>query len=247
MRECSRISPRCRPHRSRQGPRPPLTFARERSQETSVLHRQGNRSSKGAMVSGRRAPAQPSSSCIPAVLAVRVLFVPDYASRSSPLRLKIPLCAFILVTLMTTARAQETERKTLVDRVGQTGFIQLYADSFKDVPLKEKIVAYWLSMAAIAINPIVYGQNAAYGLRQKRLLEEILRHPKGIDPQVLKKITDYTKLFWANRGNRNIFTSQKFLPDFTFEELKAAAEQALKNRASLGPKVKLDQELEELR
>src|SRR5581483_7911744 len=77
--------------------------------------------------------------------------------------------------------------------------------------------------------------------------EEILRHPKGIDPQVLKKITDYTKLFWANRGNRNIFTSQKFLPDFTFEELKAAAEQALKNRASLGPKVKLDRELEELR
>jgi dipeptidyl-peptidase-3 len=163
------------------------------------------------------------------------------------LRLKIVLCAFTFVVLMTTARAQETERKTLVDRVGQTGFLQLYADSFKDVPLKEKIVAYWLSMAAIAINPIVYGQNAAYGLRQKRLLEEILRHPKGIDPPVLKKITAYTKLFWANRGNRNTFTSRKFLPDFTFEELKAAAEQALKNRASLGPKAKLDQELEELR
>jgi dipeptidyl-peptidase-3 len=151
--------------------------------------------------------------------------------------------------LIPVANPQELkpERETLVDRVGQTGFLQLYADSFSDMPFKQKVVAYWLSMAAIAVNPIVYDQNSAYGLRQKHLLEEILKHPKGIDPAVLKKITDYTKLFWANRGNHNSFTSRKFLPDFTFEELKATAEQALKNRARLGPLAKLAKELEELR
>ena len=42
-----------------------------------------------------------------------------------------------------------------------------------------------------------------------------------------KKIVDFTKLFWANRGNHNDMTAQKFLPEFTFEELKTAAHAAL--------------------
>ena len=51
------------------------------------------------------------------------------------------------------------------------------------------------------------------------MLEAILTHPKDIDPAVLKKITDYTMLFWGNQGNHNAFTSKKFLPDFTSAEL----------------------------
>jgi dipeptidyl-peptidase-3 len=134
-----------------------------------------------------------------------------------------------------------------VERVGTTGFLQVQADSFKDLALKDKVLAYWLSMAAIAIHPIVFDQNSPYGLRIKLLLEQILTHPQGIDPGLLRKLTDYTKLFWANRGNRNSSTSRKFLPEFSPEELRAAAEQALKNRARLGPRDRLEKELEELR
>ncbi len=135
----------------------------------------------------------------------------------------------------------------LVDRVGQTGFLQLQAESFKDLPPQQKALAFWLSMAAIAVNPIIYDQNSYYGLELKHLLEEIITHARGIDPPALKKITDYTKLFWANRGNHNAFTSQKFVPEFTPEELQAAALQALKNRAALGPHAKLLKELDDLR
>ncbi len=135
---------------------------------------------------------------------------------------------------------------TLVDRVGQTGFVQLQAEGFEDLPVKQKALAYWLSMAAIAINPIVYDQNSVYGLREKRLLEQILTHPRGIDSRLLKKITDYTKLFWGNRGNHNAFTSRKFVPDFTPAELRAAATRALEKRARLGTSAKLAQELKEL-
>jgi dipeptidyl-peptidase-3 len=141
----------------------------------------------------------------------------------------------------------ETPVPSLVERVGTTGFLQLQADSFKDLALKDKVLAYWLSMAAIAIHPIVFDQNSPYGLRIKLLLEQILTHPQGINPDLLKKLTDYTKLFWANRGNRNSSTSRKFLPEFSPEELRAAAEQALKNRARLGPRARLEKELEELR
>ena len=157
---------------------------------------------------------------------------------------------FIFLSMLVggTLMAQEsTAPSPLVERVGQTGFIQLEADSFNNLPPQQKSLAFWLSMAAIAVNPIAYEQNSYYGLELKHLLEQILTHDRGIDPAVLKKITDYTKLFWANHGNHNAFTSQKFLPDFSPEELQTAALQALKNRAALGPLAKLQKELEDLR
>ena len=107
----------------------------------------------------------------------------------------------------------------LVDRVGNTGFVLLRAESFKALDPKQKDLAYWLTQASIAIDPIIYDQFSPYGIRQKRLLEEIVAHPEGIDPAAMRKITDFAKLFWANRGNHNENTSQKFLPDFTFDEL----------------------------
>jgi dipeptidyl-peptidase III len=119
----------------------------------------------------------------------------------------------------------------LVDRVGNTGFLQLRAESFRSLTPTQKELAYWLVQASIAIDPIVYDQLSAFGIREKRLLEEIASHPSAIDPAALKKITDFAKLFWANRGNHNENTSQKFLPDFTMEELQKAADQAFKNGA----------------
>jgi len=127
-----------------------------------------------------------------------------------------------------------TQPPALVTRVRDTGFIQLTADSFNDLTLDQKLDAYWLSMAAIAVHPIDFDQNSAVGLREKHLLEAILTHADGIDPAVLKKVTDYTMLFWGNQGNHHADTSTKFLPDFTPAELAAAAEQAHKNGAALG-------------
>ncbi|HVO98632.1 MAG TPA: hypothetical protein VMT15_11225 [Bryobacteraceae bacterium] len=123
------------------------------------------------------------------------------------------------------------QTSALADRVGNTGFIQLRAESFHALEPRQKELAYWLVQASIAIDPIIYDQLSAYGIREKRLFEEIAAHPEGIDPASLKKIADFAKLFWANRGNHNEMTSQKFLPDFTIEELQKAAEQAYANGA----------------
>jgi dipeptidyl-peptidase-3 len=140
----------------------------------------------------------------------------------------------------------QSEQSSLVARVHDTGFIQLTADSFNDLTQEQKMDAYWLYRAAIAVDPIAYDQNSADGLREKHLLESILTHSNGIDPAVLKKITDYTMLFWGNHGNHNANTSVKILPDFTSAELRAAAEQASKNGAVLGSATGLARELQEL-
>lgn len=110
----------------------------------------------------------------------------------------------------------------LVDRVGATGFLQLKADSFRSLSPREQAVGFWLSQAAIAIHPVIFDQLSPFGLRQKRVLEMIVSHPADVDRAAYPKIVAFTKLFWANRGNHNETTAQKFLPEFSFEELRDA-------------------------
>jgi dipeptidyl-peptidase-3 len=111
----------------------------------------------------------------------------------------------------------------LVDRVGDVGFIQLQAESFRQLSPRQQELAYWLTQASIAIDPIFYDQLSAYGLRQKRLLEEIVAHRSAVDPAVQPRLEEFAKRFWAHRGNHNLFTVQKFLPSFTADELRVAA------------------------
>jgi dipeptidyl-peptidase-3 len=111
---------------------------------------------------------------------------------------------------------------SMVDRVDTTAFIQVEADSFNALTPKQQALAYWLSQAAIAIDPIIYDQLSRFGLREKAILEAVVTKKGKVDPAAYAKILEYTKLFWANRGNHNENTSQKFLPAFTPEELKRA-------------------------
>jgi len=138
----------------------------------------------------------------------------------------------------------------LVERVGDTGFIQLEADSFSRLDARQQALAYWLTQASIAIDPIIYDQLSQYGIREKRLLEGIvaIEAPAGI--------RSFALLFWANRGNHNETTAQKFLPAFTFEELQRAAhtaqdrgafKTAYADLAPLATREALDRELAELR
>src|ERR1700737_97713 len=91
-------------------------------------------------------------------------------------------------------RSRAAGDSTLVERVGSTGFMQLDADSFKKITLREQALAYWLSQASIALDPIIYDQLSRYGLREKRLLEALIAHPEGVKPEVMAKITAFTKL-----------------------------------------------------
>jgi hypothetical protein len=137
-----------------------------------------------------------------------------------------------MFAVATPALCQPDNATTTVgERVGDTAFVQLRAPSFQALSPRQQALAYWLTQASIAIDPIIYDQLSAYGLQQKRQLEEIMARPKGIDPAAMAKIAEFAKFFWANRGNHNELTSQKFLPSFTFEQLEKAALIAQQNGA----------------
>jgi dipeptidyl-peptidase III len=131
--------------------------------------------------------------------------------------------AAILFVIPTASLAAESP---LVGRVDTTAFIQIEAKSFGTLSPKQQALAYWLNRSSIAIDPILYDQLSRFGLRQKRLLEAVVANKAKVDPAICGRVLDFTMLFWANKGNHNETTSQKFVPKFTADELKRALDQA---------------------
>ena len=124
-------------------------------------------------------------------------------------------------------------RQYLLERVDEAAVVQLYADGFVDLPLREKILIYHLYQAAIAGRDIYYDQRYAHNLEMRDVLEEILTHADGVDADTLGEIERYTKLFWINTGPYNNLTARKFVLQCTPAAFHAAARQAGRNGARI--------------
>jgi dipeptidyl-peptidase-3 len=124
-------------------------------------------------------------------------------------------------------------RRYLLERVDEAAVVQLYADGFGDLPLREKVLIYHLYQAALAGRDIYYDQRYAHNLEMRDVLEEILTHPEGIDPGTLSEIQRYTKLFWINTGPYNNLTARKFVLKCSPAAFAAAAAQAARNGARI--------------
>jgi dipeptidyl-peptidase-3 len=109
------------------------------------------------------------------------------------------------------AAAAPVDRTYLLERVGEAAVVQLYADGFRDLPLREKTLIWHLGQAAIAGRDIFYDQRYAHNLVMRDLLEAIVTHGAAIDRAVFDEILRYTKLFWLNTGPYNNLTSRKFV------------------------------------
>src|SRR5688572_18584893 len=121
---------------------------------------------------------------------------------------------------------QESTRKYLLEQVDDASVVQLYADQFAALPLREKTLVWHLTQAAIAGRDIFYDQKHRNALEMRRVLEAIVSHPSGIDPGTLAEIQRYTKLFWINTGPYNNLTARKFVLKLTPQALSAAAKSA---------------------
>ena len=89
--------------------------------------------------------------------------------------------------------------------------IQLYADGFASLPLKEKTLIWHLYQAALAGRDIFIDQKHRNALEMRALIEAVVAHPQGVDPATLAQVQRYTKLFWINNGPYNNLTAQKFV------------------------------------
>src|SRR5262245_59033080 len=120
------------------------------------------------------------------------------------------------------------QQGAILERVGEFAIAPLEARGFDKLTQRDRILAYYLSRAALAGRDIHYDQLGRDGLEIRDLLEEVLTHPQGLDPEFREALLRYLKRFWICNGNHNERTRTKFVPEFSFDDLRkgiAAAEQ----------------------
>ncbi len=118
------------------------------------------------------------------------------------------------------------ERKYLLETVDDAAVVQLYADGFDALPLREKTLIWHLSQAALAGRDIFIDQKHRDALAMRGVLEQVITRPQGIDASTLAEIQRYTKLFWINNGPYNNLTARKFVLKLTADQLLSATKQA---------------------
>jgi dipeptidyl-peptidase-3 len=122
-------------------------------------------------------------------------------------------------------------RQYLLERIDDASVVQVYADGFISLPLKDKILVWHLYLAALAGRDIYFDQRHRLNLEIRDLLEAILRHDAQVDPAVLAELRRYTKLFWINTGPFNNLTARKFVLNLTREQLAGAMDAAAREGA----------------
>ena len=131
----------------------------------------------------------------------------------------------------TAASQTAGDRQYLLERVDDVAVVQIYADGFAKLPLREKTLIWHLYQAALVGRDIFYDQKYAHNLDMREVLEAILTNADGMDPKTLAEIQRYTKLFWINSGPHNNLTARKFVLTCTPDAFAAASRVAANNGA----------------
>src|SRR5688572_3106528 len=129
--------------------------------------------------------------------------------------------------------AATTDRRYLLETIDDAAVVQLYADGFESLPLREKTLIWHLYQAAIAGRDIYYDQRYRHSLAMRRVLEAVIRRPEGVNADALAAIRRYTKLFWVNNGPYNNLTSRKFVLNLAPQAFAEAVKTAVKNGATV--------------
>ena len=135
-------------------------------------------------------------------------------------------------TPLPAAASASSDRQYLLERVGEAAVVQVYADAFRDLPLREKTLVWHLGQAAIAGRDIFYDQRYIHNLEMRDMLEALVPHASAIDADTWTAIEQYTKLFWINTGPYNNLTARKFVLGCTPEAFAEAARAAARGGAT---------------
>ena len=141
------------------------------------------------------------------------------------------VCTFLSGVVL--GRQERPQRKYLLERVDDAAVVQLYVDGFERLPLREKVLVYHLSEAAVAGRDIFIDQKYRHSLEIRDLVEEVLTHADGVDAETLEEVRRYTKLFWLNNGPHHSTTSRKEVLKCSFDAFAEAVKKAEANGATL--------------
>ncbi len=127
-----------------------------------------------------------------------------------------------------------------VEWIEQVAVLKLDVPGFDKLALKDKIIAYHLWHAAVIGDAITYDQSYKHGLELRDLFLGIINHVDKVDSGAYEKIKRYTRKILLNHGIHDNYSTKKFMPEFTLDELRAV----IKNLNENGIKISCSKHIE---
>lgn len=112
--------------------------------------------------------------------------------------------------------AEIKDFKYEVDSFADIQVLRYQVPGFEELPLEQKELVYYLSMAALEGRDILFDQNNQYNLAIRRTLESIYANYKGDKNTAdYKEFEIYLKRVWFSNGIHHHYGEEKFLPKFS--------------------------------
>ena len=112
------------------------------------------------------------------------------------------------------------------ERFADIQLLRYQVPGFKELSLRQKLLIYHLSRAALLGRDILWDQNGAYNLRIRQVLETIYTQYKGNRlSDDFQQFTIYLKRVWFSNGIHHHYGYQKFTPGFSKHFFVEAAEE----------------------
>ncbi|MBQ9560420.1 MAG: DNA alkylation repair protein [Bacteroidaceae bacterium] len=116
------------------------------------------------------------------------------------------------------------------ERFADIQMLRYRVQGFEHLPLRQKLLVYYLSEAALSGRDILWDQNCRYNLSLRRMLETVYQayergDLKAEDPQTQKEYEAfkvYVKRVWFANGVHHHYSTDKFRPAFSESFLRAA-------------------------
>ena len=139
--------------------------------------------------------------------------------------LAIITCALLCASCQ--KKEQQPQFNYNVDKFYDLEILRYQVPGFEDLTLNQKILAYYLSEAALQGRDILYDQNGKYNLRIRRTLEDLYLNYTGDKTQEQFLLFEkYLKRVWFSNGIYHHYSEDKFLPEFTQEWFNTACKES---------------------
>jgi len=114
-----------------------------------------------------------------------------------------------------------------VERFADIQLLRYQVPGFRELTLRQKLLIYHLSRAALLGRDILWDQNGACNLRLRKVLETIYMHYQGDrSSKDFQQFTTYLKRVWFSNGIHHHYGYQKFTPGFSEQFLINAARES---------------------
>lgn len=113
-----------------------------------------------------------------------------------------------------TQQEQSNEFEYVSETFADLRILRYQNPDFKNLNVKQKKLAYFLSMAALSGRDMIWDQNYKHNLTIRRTLENIVKTFEGSrETENFKNFMIYVKRVWFSNGIHHHYATEKFVPE----------------------------------